>query len=232
MGLRAADLVITPSAAMLVSLREEYRFFGDAQVIPNGRAGDLFRTRTKQPVIFSAGRVWDEAKDVALLQRIAPRLLWPVHIAGRTNRPEDKCTAPNRPSGQGSAALLGQVSPAELAEHLGAAAIYAAPARYEPFGLGMLEAALCGCTLVLADLPSLRENWDGAAVFVPPGDDDAWTHALNRLARDDRRRADLSHRSRERARHLNPTAMAARYLDAYRALVAQWAAQREEVVLT
>ena len=41
------------------------------------------------------------------------------------------------------------------------ASIYALPARYEPFGLSILEAALSGAALVLGDIPSLREVWGG-----------------------------------------------------------------------
>jgi glycogen(starch) synthase len=44
------------------------------------------------------------------------------------------------------------------------------PARYEPFGLSVLEAALSGCALVLGDIASLREVWGGAACYVRPGD--------------------------------------------------------------
>ena len=40
---------------------------------------------------------------------------------------------------------------------------------YEPFGLAVLEAAQAGCALVLSDIPTFRELWDGAAMFVPPG---------------------------------------------------------------
>ena len=39
-------------------------------------------------------------------------------------------------------------------------------ARYEPFGLAVLEAAQAGMRLVLSDIPSFRELWDGAATFV------------------------------------------------------------------
>ena len=46
-------------------------------------------------------------------------------------------------------------------------------ARYEPFGLAVLEAAQAGCALVLSDIPTFRELWNGAAQFVPPGDDAA-----------------------------------------------------------
>ena len=58
----------------------------------------------------------------------------------------------------------------ELVRSYGDASIFALPARYEPFGLSILEAALSGCALVLGDLPSLRELWTGAAMFVPPDD--------------------------------------------------------------
>ena len=39
-------------------------------------------------------------------------------------------------------------------------------ALYEPFGLAVLEAAQAGCALVLSDIPTFRELWDGAALFV------------------------------------------------------------------
>ena len=37
---------------------------------------------------------------------------------------------------------------------------------YEPFGLAVLEAAQAGCALLLSDIPTFRELWDGAALFV------------------------------------------------------------------
>jgi hypothetical protein len=54
---------------------------------------------------------------------------------------------------------LGPLEASELAGWMHRAAIYALPARYEPFGLSALEAAQAGCALVLGDLSSLREVW-------------------------------------------------------------------------
>ncbi len=68
-----------------------------------------------------------------------------------------------------------------MAGWLGRASIFALPARYEPFGLLPLEAALSGCALVLGDIPSLREVWGDAAWFVPPDDRDALTAAIGSL---------------------------------------------------
>ena len=103
-----------------------------------------------------------------------------------------------------------------LAQWLSRAAIYALPARYEPFGLSILEAALAGCALVIGDTPSLREVWgDDAACFVPPGDPGALRNALCRLIADPIERARLSHAARKRALAYTPERMAAGYLAAY-----------------
>jgi glycosyltransferase involved in cell wall biosynthesis len=69
------------------------------------------------------------------------------------------------------------------------AAIYVLPARYEPFGLSALEAALSGCALVLGDLPSLREIWGETAVFIPPDDSEALHSAVSALIGSPERRS-------------------------------------------
>src|SRR5215216_4573667 len=63
-GLRAADVVITPSAAMLRALNKHYGSISDARVIHNGRNPEHFKPRVKRNVILSAGRLWDEAKNI------------------------------------------------------------------------------------------------------------------------------------------------------------------------
>jgi hypothetical protein len=103
---------------------------------------------------------------------------------------------------------------------MGRAAIYALPARYEPLGLSVLEAALAGCALVLGDIPSLREVWGGeAAIFVPPNDVDALADALELLRREPVRRARLAVCARARALEYGPARMAASYLAAYSSLL-------------
>jgi glycosyltransferase involved in cell wall biosynthesis len=203
-GLEAADAVITPTHAFRESLEREYSLRLRGETILNARTAHAFKRGEKENVIFSAGRLWDEAKNIALLDRIAPRLEWPVQIAGdgRVQR----------------AHHLGKLSPDRVAEHISRAAIYAAPARYEPFGLSILEAALSGCALVLSDLPTLRELWDGCALFLSPDDDAAWIATLNNLTRDSRAQGRLGTLALRRARHFTPERQAAAFLDVYRGL--------------
>ena len=69
-----------------------------------------------------------------------------------------------------------------ISEQLGARPIFVSVARYEPFGLAVLEAAQAGCALVLSDIPTFRELWGGAALFVPANDDRALVSHVERLA--------------------------------------------------
>lgn len=208
-GLAAADLVAAPSRAMLACLAEHYGEMPRTRVIPNGRDSRLFRPTAKEPMVFSAGRLWDEAKNLEALERVAPGLPWPVFVAGENHHPDGGEIRPH------NTRLLGRLSQRALAAWLGRSSIYALPARYEPFGLSVLEAALAGCALVLGDIPSLRETWRNRAVFVPPDDPDALQAALLGLIEDPDRRQALAAGARSRALEYTPARMVDGYLEAY-----------------
>ena len=215
-GLRAARLVVAPSEAMLDALRAEYGVPMHARVVPNG-CPDLFGPATpaaKEPFVLSAGRAWDDAKNIQAVCAIAGRVPWPVYVAGDAAPPGGgACELPD-------VHVLGPLPRAVLADWYRRAAVYALPARYEPFGLSVLEAARAGCALVLGDIPSLRENWSGCAVFVPPDDREALAGALQALAGDPDRRAALGARAAARAAGFSMGRTRDGYLQAYGELLA------------
>src|SRR4051812_8340607 len=157
-GLAAAGEVVTPSRAMLDDLSRCYGI-DRGVVIPNGRTDVWERPGPKEPLIVCAARVDDAAKNAAALEAIAPDLEWPVAIIGGGGS-HDCC--------DGAVTRLGRLPFDHLAGWLRRASIFVLPARYEPFGLGPLEAALAGCALVLGDIPSLHEVWGDAALYVDP----------------------------------------------------------------
>ncbi|HEX2494254.1 MAG TPA: glycosyltransferase family 4 protein, partial [Steroidobacter sp.] len=166
-GLRAADHVVAPTRAFLEELQYWHAPMAPSSVIYNARTQRPFasaRNTERESMIFTCGRMWDEAKNVGLLDEASRGLPWPAYVAGAATAPE------GADSRTRSLHALGALAEPELARWLKRAAIYAHPARYEPFGLSVLEAALAGCALVLADLPSLRELWSGAALFAPAND--------------------------------------------------------------
>lgn len=211
-GLAAAGAVVAPSLDMLTALR---RWYGNdrGSVVPNCRRAGWVNERSEERLVLAAGRVWDEAKNLAVVDRVASRIGWPVVIAGSAQRPDG-----GRGPEPGGARWLGELSFHDLAGWLHRAPLFVLPARYEPFGLGALEAGLAGCTLVLGDIGSLREVWRDAAIYVDPEDEDQLAHTLDALAGDCGRRAELGHRARLRAAAYTPMRTALGYLDAYRSL--------------
>jgi glycosyltransferase involved in cell wall biosynthesis len=211
--------VAAPTRAVLTALERHYGPLPATQVIPNGREPADFPPGAKEPFLFSAGRLWDEAKNVAAVAHAAEELPWPTFVAG----------AQSHPSGSHlelrNVQCLGRLTSREMAEWLGHASLYVLPARYEPFGLSALEAALAGCALVLGDIPSLREVWGDAALFVDPDDPGRLRTELLRLIEDPVLRQEMARRARTRAFEYTPQRMGKGYLAAYRWLLT--AAERE-----
>ncbi|MBD3240284.1 MAG: glycosyltransferase [Chitinivibrionales bacterium] len=213
-GLRRADAVVAPSAAMLHSLG---RFYGRLaarrlHVIHNGRTAPAFFPREyKRDIIVSAGRIWDEAKNARLLDRIAPSLRWPVWMAGEETHPEEGI------GGMSCSGLrpLGQLDERELGTVFGFASIFVSAALYEPFGLAALEAGLSGCALVLPAIESSKEIWGDHALYASPHSPDAYIAALRSLIRSPRMRNEYGRRALQRALQLTATAMGDAYAQLY-----------------
>ncbi|MFW6058884.1 MAG: glycosyltransferase family 4 protein [Phycisphaeraceae bacterium] len=211
-GIHGADCFVAPTGAMLQGFARCYGAHAWSQAIHNGRDASRFAPAPKRPFVFAAGRVWDEAKNLALLDAIAPRLAWPTLIAGATRSPTGRETRPEHARG------LGPLPPAVVARYMARAPIYALPARYEPFGLSAVEAALSGAALVLGDISTLREVWADAAVFVDPDDAEALADVINRLIAHPAQRLDYAQAAQLRARRYTAERIAERYLDLYNRL--------------
>jgi glycosyltransferase involved in cell wall biosynthesis len=209
-SLHTANCVVAPTRALLAALFRHYGPIAEAQVIPNARAACDFRRVRKLPLVFSAGRLWDQGKNVRALCEVAPALAWPVFVAGATTSPDG--TSENLPN----VSQLGELSPMQLRQWLAASAIYAAPARYEPFGLTPLEAALSGCALVLGDIESLREVWEDAAVYVLPDSPSDLREQIATLIEQPYLLAGYAQRGYEHALQFNPQRQAASYMNLYR----------------
>ncbi|EGJ49692.1 glycosyltransferase family 4 protein [Desulfocurvibacter africanus] len=212
-GLLGADAVAAPTRHMLRTIHSLYGRSAPAIVVRNGCDPALFSPGRKQPLVLGAGRVWDEAKNVTSLDKAASNLAWPVKIAGEWRHP---CGTSCKPA---NAEYLGFLPRAALAGHMAKASIYCLPARYEPFGLTVLEAAMSGCALVLGDIGSLRELWNGAALFVDPDDPRELRNALTLLMIRKGLRTRLAREARARALAMSVERMALRYAAVYNLMV-------------
>lgn len=210
-GLQQADSVIGVSEFMLNKLREFYGPFAFSDYIYNARDQHSFYSSAKKPMVFSMGRVWDEAKNISTLEAISGDLSWPVYIAG--DRDDSKAAEiPN-------VNYLDKINSDEVTEWLGKTSIYVMPARYEPFGLSILEAALSGCALVLGDIPSLKEVWGGAAMYADPDNPFAFRHQVQTLIQNAAKRQSMAKKAMERAQLYSVDRFAGQYTAMYRQLL-------------
>jgi glycogen(starch) synthase len=223
-GLLGANRVVAPSRFMLDAIQRHYCGLRHTQVIYNGRDAAKYMPGKKEAFILSAGRLWDEAKNVGALDAVANRLPWPVVVAGETQF-----------SGSDARPLhvraLGRLPQDELRPWFARAGVYCLPARYEPFGLSVLEAALSGCALVLGNIASLREIWGEAAVYVSPDDGDELAKVLSHLCSRPAERARLAAAAHERALDYTSRKMGDAYYSAYQKLIRGGSGETQEHAL-
>lgn len=209
-GLRRADAVVAPAAWMLHALADHFQIPREAKVIANGRTLPGIRTDGRRRLqAVTAGRVWDEGKNVQMLADVAPIL--PMLVAGELGR--DRSRFPrmhNRPY------FLGLLTEERLIELFQMSSMYICTSRYEPFGLAPLEAALCGCAVVANDIPSLREVWGGAALFFDGAE--SLSSLLAELCHDGALLNETRERALARAREFTADRMAVDYLHLFDSL--------------
>ncbi len=213
-GLRAVDRVVAPSAAYAAIVERHYRLETPVLAIHNGRTliGAYDPAAPMADVALTVGRLWDGVKNAALLDKAAARLPIPFLAAGASKGPHGETIRLDH------LRELGHLSGEQIAAHLAKRPIFVSAASFEPFGLAVLEAAQAGCALVLADIPTFRELWDGAASFVPL--DGGWCEAIEALVHDTPRRSALGEAARSRAARYTPDATADRMLALYRDVIA------------
>ncbi|WP_341207504.1 glycosyltransferase family 4 protein [uncultured Sphingomonas sp.] len=176
-GLAHADAIVCPTRAFAATIQRLYALPVAPLAIHNGRTLPA-ATGALDARAFTAGRLWDRGKNIATLDRAAALLPLPFRAAGPARGPHGEHHQFHHLE------PLGRISDAAIAAALSTRPIFASAALYEPFGLAVLEAALAGCALVLSDIPTFRELWDGVATFVAADDAEAFARAIADLAAD------------------------------------------------
>ncbi len=219
-GLRAADAVVAPTAYQSGRLAQHYGRTA-ARVIHNGirmpqpLADD--RRPSDRPLLLVAGRAWDEAKAVSLLDDALETLgesAPSVHLVGPLEGPGGESIRLRH------LVAHGEVAGDAMSRFYRNTGVYIGPSHYEPFGLTPLEAAGYGCALLLSGIGSFRELWYGAATFFEPRSERDLAVRLMNLLESDGEIDEQAARAHERARSLYTSErMTDRYEALYRELI-------------
>jgi glycosyltransferase involved in cell wall biosynthesis len=211
-GLGRSALVVTPTRAFARAVQQAYRLNTLPTAVHNGRSSPPAMEMPQEDFAFTAGRLWDEGKNVAAFDRAAGLAAIPFKAAGALVGPNGAVV--HLPHAQ----ALGSLGTSRLCEQFSAQPIFVSAALYEPFGLTTLEAAQAGCALVLADIPTFRELWEDAALLIDPNPNSI-AATVDLLATRPDERARLGAAARERAARYTPQSTARAMLREYRPLL-------------
>ena len=214
-GLASADCVVAPTKWQLKQLETHYGYpEATGLVIANGAREDkITAPRLLQAVC--AGRMWDQAKNIGVLEEA--NLDIPVYVAGSdhlmSERMSSVVTACN-------VERLGQLTHVALQRLFAESTLYIGPSLYEPFGLAPLEAARQGCALLLSDIGSFREIWQDDAVYFSPRNPEELRAQARILLADPALLREMARRGQRRALELySLDAFISKYLSLYESML-------------
>jgi len=214
-GLKRADIAIAPSASHAEALKRSYGEIPHLHVVHNAVEAAPVETR-RERMVSAAGRWWDEGKNGRILDAAAGRIDIPIFAAGPTRGENGSGIFFTHVMG------VGPLSNAETRELMAQSSIFVSPSIYEPFGLAALEAAHAATPLILADIPTYREVWGDAAVFVDPHYAEDLAEAIQQLMGNPQKREALGQAAREQASRYTLARQAAEMQALYAGAVARY----------
>ena len=224
-SVRRAAAVLTPTQAIADELCETYPVPREKVFVTSEGVAEVFfgATPLSDTALGKMGIPGPYAMAVGTLEprKNLPALLaawrdagleeegWRLILAG------PKGWGPELPETPG-VILTGWIGDETLPGLLAGASVFCYPSRYEGFGLPPLEAMAAGVPVLAGHYSAADEVLGDCALKVDPGDTEAMTGALRRLADDEALRRSLAFAGRARAASFTWSGAAKATIEAYR----------------
>jgi glycosyltransferase involved in cell wall biosynthesis len=172
--LDAVNVILPNSAAELRQIEAQFGSGRPAVIVPNAADVGTFAPRPEATPgerrgVLCVGRIEPRKNQLTLLQALRDTDI-PLTIVGQPGRFSRRYGRRCRRAAGPQVRFLGSRSPTELSELYRAARVHACVSWYETPGLASLEAALCGCNLVLTSGGSTHEYLGDQAYYCEPND--------------------------------------------------------------
>lgn len=140
----------------------------------------------KEPFCLFVGTMTQPRKNVPRLIEAAKKYDFPLKLVGNTGNEESETRLRSLIGNATNIEILGFVSDEELNDLYNRAKVFALPSINEGVGLVALEAAICGCNIVITNIGGPKEYYEeGSAEFVNPYDTDDIGKAVIRALNND-----------------------------------------------
>lgn len=167
-------VILPNSAAELRQIEERFGAGRPAVIVPNAADTSTFTpppegTPSKRTGVLCVGRIEPRKNQLALLQALRDTDI-PLTLVGQPGRFNRRYARRCRQAAGQNVRFLEQRSAAELCELYRRARVHACVSWYETPGLASLEAARCGCNLVVTPGGSTHEYFGNQAHYCKPDD--------------------------------------------------------------
>lgn len=122
----------------------------------------------KENFCFHASRLRSANKNVERLIEAAKKYKFSLILAGVLYGDQDKKWLDYNIAGHNNIRYVGLLTDEELRNYYLRAKVFALPSLIEGVGMVALEAAACGCEIVLTNIGAPKEYYDGNAKLVDP----------------------------------------------------------------
>jgi glycosyltransferase involved in cell wall biosynthesis len=205
-GLASADAVVAPTRWMMSALEESFTLPECRAIVPNGRAVPATFDAPRILCAVTAGRLWDEAKGISILQHVKSPI--PILIAG-----ESQFDSARQTQLIGDSRAVGFLSEPQMLDLCRHSILYLCLSCYEPFGLAAVEAARSGCAVIARNIASQHEVWEDGALYFD--DADSLSALLDQLSRSPQLLEQVRRRSFNRSQVFSRDRMIDNYLQLY-----------------
>lgn len=213
LSFQRSDLIVGTTKCTLDKLEALYGPIPNTALIYNGVNCLMYNYhQEKEELILSVASDTDELKAYKNLENTAPKIDWEIRVVNDATEPKEiasefaylKCEF--------------QSSHNQIKKELSKASVFVQPAQANPFELPSIEAAFCGCAILVNDTASSRELWEDCAVYFDPEDPQDLQDKLKKLQDNFYWRDEMARRARNRAFHFTVETSAQNYLNIYNKL--------------
>jgi glycosyltransferase involved in cell wall biosynthesis len=191
-------MLLPNSESELERVRRDYGYTGPARIVPNAIDTEIFDgclgpdnvPSIYEDAVICVGRIEYRKNQLALIEALNGTG-YKVFIIGNAAPNQSTYYEKCRGRAMSNITFIGHMEQQYLAQIYRKARVHVLPSYFETTGLVSLEAAYCGCRIVVTDRGDQKEYFQGLAEFCSPDDVASIRAAVDRAYRDS---SDLSAR--------------------------------------
>lgn len=173
--LRHCSGLMPNSASELKRIQNTFRYSGPQTVIPCGIDPAIFGSSEKiekeEELVLSVGRIERRKNQLSLIRALnnsAYKLIIVGNPSPNHQHYYDEC----RKEAASNIQFVENITQTELVGYYSRARVHALPSWFETAGLSSLEAAACGCNIVVSDKGDVRDYFKDRVWYCDPGNEE------------------------------------------------------------